>query len=238
MPVGPGALEAGEERVHHGLVPLEGEDEGDVDADARGEGLGDGRQPLAAGGDLDEEVGAVHEPPQRLGLGDGEGAVGAQARVDLDRDPAVEGVGAVVHRPQDIARPPDVVGREGAHRFADVDVAEGQVADLLVVRGSFRQGLLEDRRVGRDADDVPGLDELREVAGAEPLTGQVVQPHGDARCGQVGEGIGHVGTPWVCGVADQFPVVEPRVSPSLLKEAWAAATARSAVSPNCSYRTV
>ena len=56
-----------------------------------------------------------------------------QPRVDLDGDPAVHAAAAVVDRAQHVAGPPDVVGGDRAHRLLDVDPADGQVADLLVV---------------------------------------------------------------------------------------------------------
>src|SRR5690606_23568247 len=55
-------LEAGEERLYHLAVALEGEDERDVDGDSEGQGLGDGGQALGSRGDLDHRVRAVHEP--------------------------------------------------------------------------------------------------------------------------------------------------------------------------------
>ena len=51
-------------------VALDGEDQGDVDADAGAEHGGDRRQALDGRRDLDEHVGPVDRPVQRLGLGD------------------------------------------------------------------------------------------------------------------------------------------------------------------------
>ena len=56
------------------------------------EHLRDGRQPGDRGRDLDEQVGPVHQPPQRAGLGDGAARVVCHARVDLDRHPSVHAV--------------------------------------------------------------------------------------------------------------------------------------------------
>ena len=53
------------------LVALQREDQGHVDADALGQALGDGRKPGLGRRDLDEQVGPVDQPPQRLRLGDG-----------------------------------------------------------------------------------------------------------------------------------------------------------------------
>jgi hypothetical protein len=94
-----GLFEAGEVGVHHGAVPVEGEDQGDVHADALGEGGGDRGQAFDGGGDLDHRVGSVHQPPQQSGLRDRGLGVAGQPWVDLDRDAAVDAVGAVVDRP-------------------------------------------------------------------------------------------------------------------------------------------
>ncbi len=52
-------------------VALQREDQRHVDADALGERGGDRRQAGLGRRDLDEQVGPVDQPPQRLGLGDG-----------------------------------------------------------------------------------------------------------------------------------------------------------------------
>jgi hypothetical protein len=127
------ALDTFEERVHDGLVALETEDQRDVDADALGEELADGGQPLDRGRHLDEEVRPVDQPPQRAGLGDGLGGVVRDARVDLDRHATVDAVRGVVDGPQHVARPAHVVGGDRPQRLADVDAADRQVAKLVVV---------------------------------------------------------------------------------------------------------
>jgi hypothetical protein len=160
--------------------------------------------------------------------------------VDLDRDPAVHAVGAVVDLAQLVAGPADVEGRQHPDRLADVRAPQRQVADLLVVGGAVGQRLLEDRRVGRDAHDLLVADELGEVARAQPLTGQVVEPHRDTSGGEVGQGSHAIssrargGLSYVV-VGGQLPLL---VRPSFDIDARAAATTRSVVSPNCSYSTV
>ena len=66
--------------------------------------------------------------------------------------------------------------------------ASASSRDLGVVGVPLGQGGLEDRRVGRDPDDAPGVDELLEVAGGEALARQVVEPDGDAVVGEVLQG--------------------------------------------------
>jgi hypothetical protein len=77
-------LHALEEGFHYFFVPGKGEDQGDVDADALGEAVGDGRQACLGCRDLDEQVRSVDQPPQLTCLGDSGGGVMRQAGIDLD----------------------------------------------------------------------------------------------------------------------------------------------------------
>ncbi len=119
-----------------------------------------------------------------IGLQDRLVGVVRQPRIDLDRHPAVDAVGQLVLLGQHIARIADVVGGDGADRGVHIGAAIGELFDLLVVGGALRQRRLEDRRVGGDTDDTHGVDQLLQVAGLQPFSGQVVQPHGHSRRGQ------------------------------------------------------
>ena len=70
-----GLFQAGEVGVHDGLVPVEGEDQGDVDADALGDDGRDRGQPGQRGGDLDQHVGPIDDLGQFVGLCDSGGGV-------------------------------------------------------------------------------------------------------------------------------------------------------------------
>ena len=96
--------------VHHGAVPVEGEDQRDVDADALGDHRGDRRQPGEGGRDLDQHVRPVDDLGQFLGLRDGGRGVVRQPRVDLDGHPAVDMPGGLEDRGEQVAGVPDVVG--------------------------------------------------------------------------------------------------------------------------------
>src|SRR5690606_13903409 len=80
-----------------------------------------------------------------------------------------------------------VVGGEHLDDRVDVPALAGEAGDVRVVLGAAGDRGLEDRGVGGHADDVAGLDELLQVAGAHPLPGEVVEPDGHAG---VGEGLG------------------------------------------------
>ncbi len=77
--------------VHHGAVALDGEDQGDVDADALGrDHLGDRRQALERRGDLDQRrSGGRPRPTGAFAEATVASVSLARRRLDLDRHPAV-----------------------------------------------------------------------------------------------------------------------------------------------------
>ena len=83
-----------------------------------GDRLLDRRQALLGRGDLHEQVRAVDELVQALGLGDRALRVVRQVGVDLERDPAVARVlaGLVPDRAQDVAGAADVLARRARGR--------------------------------------------------------------------------------------------------------------------------
>ena len=91
---GRGRLQARHVGVDDLAVALQREDQRDVDADPFGDAAVIAGSPLG-GGDLDEQVGPVHHPPQFERLGDGLGRVVGQPRVDLERHPAAGPVAVV-----------------------------------------------------------------------------------------------------------------------------------------------
>lgn len=66
-----GLLHAGQVGVHHGPVPLDGEDQRDVDRNPFRQNGGDRRNPGLGCRDLDEQVRPVDDLPQLDGLSDG-----------------------------------------------------------------------------------------------------------------------------------------------------------------------
>jgi len=84
VPIQPGTLEAGEIRVDHGVVALEAENEGHVDADTRRDGLRDGGEALDGGRDLDHRVRAVDGRPEPFSLRDRASGVAGEIWCDLD----------------------------------------------------------------------------------------------------------------------------------------------------------
>ena len=177
-------FESGQVGVHHRAVPFDREDQRHVHRNAFGDNGGDRRQSGQGGGDLDQQVRPVDDLPQLDGLQDRFVGVVGQARVDLDRHPAVDAAGRLVllaSTSQALRTSSVVTVRMVASTSAP---AIRQLVDLIVVGGALRQRSLEDRRVGGHTDNAFGVDEFLQVAGLQSLARQVVQPYGDARRGQ------------------------------------------------------
>ena len=100
-----------------------------------------------------------------------------QTRIHLDGDAAVNEIGGFGDLTENVGGVAYVGGGELADSGLNVNLAE--FLELGVVRADLAQSLLEDGRVGGDANDVLVLDELLQVAGLDTGAGQVVQPDRD-----------------------------------------------------------
>src|SRR3954467_14643115 len=179
-------LQPGQVGLHDRPVALEAEDEGDVDTDAAGDAGGDGRQAGLGRGDLDVQVRPVDQPPQVRGLGSGGVGVVCQARGDLEGHPAVTG-GHLRDRGEQVTGVADIGRRDRAQRLLDAHPADREGVQLVVVglRPADRRG--EDVRVRGDPDDRVLVHEGLQVAGADAVPREVVQPDGDPCFGQLGQ---------------------------------------------------
>ena len=115
------------------------------------------------------------------------GGVVRQPGVDLDGHPAVGVPGGLEGRGEQVAGVTHVVGGDLADGVVDVGAAGGELTDLLLVGRAVLERGLEDRRVGGDPDDVLFGDQVLQVAGLQPLPGQIVQPEGNPGGGKVGQ---------------------------------------------------
>jgi hypothetical protein len=216
LAVGRGLLQPVEVGAHDRAVALHGEDQRDVHAHALAERAGDRRQPGLGGRDLDQQVGPVDGLPQVQRLGEGALGVAGQARLDLQRDPPVDAAAGLPGAAEHVAGLLDVGHGDLADGVVDRGAAGGELADLLVVGGPVRERRGEDGRVGGDPDDVLLADQLLQVAAAQPLARQVVEPDGHAGRGEGGQTVvGHGGSPLrracsgCAGGATTFSVVKP-----------------------------
>ena len=135
----------------------------------------DRAQAFRGGRDLDVEVGRRQLLVERAGGGLGAGAVAGEPGIDLDRDVAVEPVGLVVDRTQDVERRADVAGDELPVGRLDVEPAADGAVELLVVLVGALDRLLEDRRVRGEPTHTTG-DPVLEFAAGDPAAADVVEP--------------------------------------------------------------
>ena len=118
-----------------------------------------------------------------------------QTGIDLDGDTAVDEVGGLGDLAEDVGGVAHIGGGELADGGLDIDLAE--LLELGVVRADLAQGLLEDGRVGGDADHVLVGDEVLQGAGLDAGAGQVVQPDGNAVVGRALSCFSHVYSPYI-----------------------------------------
>src|SRR3954453_19075490 len=179
-------FQSGEVGVHDRPVALETEDEGDVDTDAAGDGRRDRRQARLGRRNFDVQVRPVDQPPQVRGLGGGRVRLVRQAGRDLEGDPTVTG-GPLGDRGEQVTGVADVGCGDRAQSLLDAHLAHCEGVQLVVVglRSADRRG--EDGGVRWDPDDRVLVDEGLQVAGADAVPRQVVQPDGDPCFGQLGQ---------------------------------------------------
>jgi hypothetical protein len=145
-----------------------------------------------------------------------------EARFDLDRHATVDAAGAGVDRREDLGRGGDVIRGDLEDRIGDRGAGLRQRGDLLVVGVALGERAREDRRVGRDADDVAFGDESLEVSRRDAFAREVVEPDADAERGELLGGGGMGDTSQLAAASDSF----------------AAATTASVVIPNSRYRVL
>jgi len=133
-------LQAAEVGVHDGAVPVEGEDQCNVDADSLAGHLRDRGESFLSGRDLDEQVVAVHCAAQCPCRAGGRAGVAGQPGVDFDGDAAVPASGLLVDGSEDVTGGADVVGGDGEDRGVHVGAPLSEVAQLVVVAMALGQG--------------------------------------------------------------------------------------------------
>jgi len=172
-------FKAGDVGLGHLHIDLLREQERDIDADALAGQVLDGRQALRRRRHLDHQILAVDFLPQPLGFRDG--ALGIQGEIgrDLEADEAVVPLEFVVDRAQHVGGVLDVLDRKLLEQLCDRPIAALQ---CLAKRGVVFIGradcFLEDRRVGGDALDPVGVDQLLQIALGDEAAGEKVQPYG------------------------------------------------------------
>lgn len=164
--VGPGTVD----------VALNGKEESDVDVDPFTDHLFDSGESFGGARDLDHDIGMGDRGVVAAGFPDGVCRAAGDRGRDFDADVAVESVGAIVDRTENIAGIADVAEDEGF-----VDVQEGFTAadarfNVSVVDLITDDGFLEDGRVRCNAKQATGVDKFFEFARGDEVPGEVIHP--------------------------------------------------------------
>ena len=99
----------------------------------------------------------------------------AQLGRHLERHPAVDPVGALVHPEEQVGGPAQVLDRELEEQRLALDPGRRLLADRVVVEAAADR-LVEDRRVRREPGDRVLVDVALDHAVVEHLAGDVVEP--------------------------------------------------------------
>src|SRR5699024_1869451 len=120
-----------------GAVPVQAEDQRDVDADTGGGGGRDSGQPLLGGRDLHEQIRSVDRVPQLARFGNRGVGVVRQSRIHLDGDTAVLAVRGLIGVPEDITGGTDIIGGQLQDGTVDICAGGSQLRELVVIGGAF-----------------------------------------------------------------------------------------------------
>ena len=163
----------------HNLVVGEREHEGNVDVDPFANERLDGGDALRRGGHLDHYIGAGQRLPQASGLRNRAGRVVGQAGRDLQADKPIRTFRFLMHGPQEVSRPLDVLDRQRLEERcgAGVRVLSEPRTQGGVVVGAARDGFFKDGRVAGDAAQPVLLDQALQFAAGEQAAADVVQPN-------------------------------------------------------------
>jgi len=115
---------------------------------------------------LDVQVGTLGQLVYGQGGFDGRLGVARQQRRYLHRHPAVRPLGAVPNRPEDVGRAPQILEGEFDEQGFARESGARLLLDAGVVARPAADGLVENRRVGRE----PGDGQFVDVARSVPLS--------------------------------------------------------------------
>ena len=180
-------LEATEIGLGNGGIALEREDQRHIDRDTLGDAVLDRTEPGLGSRDLDVEVRPIDLIVEAKRLLEGAFALVRECRVNLERHPPVDPRRALPDRAHQIASATDVVHREREEDLGRVVGPRRELAQLGVVEVAIGECFLEDRRVGRHADDRVVGHETGEHSGMKHLSREGVDPDANACATQLRE---------------------------------------------------
>ena len=183
-------LETTQVRLDHARVRLDRKQQRDIHVDPVGNQPPKGDRPFRGPGDLDHHIRTIDRLPQTVRLLDRGSRIVGRSRAHFNRDVAVDGLGALIHRQKQIAGAAHIISfHEFEHRPGIRD--RGGRLNLRVVRGALRERLFENRWVRRLASQRFIADTPLEFAIVEHRPVDVVEPNGLAGGVQRVERRGH-----------------------------------------------
>ena len=175
-PGGDAPLDAAMIGLRRRHVVLAREQQRHVDRDAGEDRLLDRRQALLGAGNLDQKVRPAGAAVQVLGHGQRALGIVGQQRRHLERHPAVDAVGAVVDRPEQVRRARQVLDRQVEEQILGRSRLAKPGADRGVVGAALADGVVEDRRIRGEPGDRQLVQVARERTVVEHVARDVVEP--------------------------------------------------------------
>jgi hypothetical protein len=157
-------------------VALQGEKEGDIDADPLAQQGLDRRHALLGPGHLDQQVRAIDGGVESPGLLDRRLGVACQPGRDFERDEAVAPRRLLVDRQEEVAGLADIGRRDRLEDRQWVLALRDQALDLGVIGVARADRLGEDRRVRGQPAQAVLLDQAAQLAAAHQVARDVVEP--------------------------------------------------------------
>ena len=169
-------LDAAQVRIRRGQVLFARKQQRDVDRHAGEDRLLDRGNACPCSGNLDEQVGASRSRMQSPRFADAARRIVRQQRRHFHRHPTVDAAGRLVGRTEQIRRLRQVFEREiDEQLFAGLP--RGRLsANRIVIEAAVTDGVIENRRVGREPGYVEIIDVASQRAVDQHLARDVVEP--------------------------------------------------------------
>jgi hypothetical protein len=174
--LGDAALQTFDVRARGFFVPVDREDQGDVDVEPFVDALFDRRQTLFGAGNLDHHVRTADARPKVLRHRDRALRVVSQQRRDLQADEAVVAARLLEHAGERVARVLDVGNGEIPKECLGILLRADQLAKLIVVVAPGTDRFFEDRRVAGHASQTL-IDQSLQLARGEHAATNVIEPY-------------------------------------------------------------
>ncbi len=171
-------LEAGQIGLDDLLIGLLREQQRNVDVDAVGDQVVDGRHAFGRRRHFDHQVFAIDGMPQALGFGDGALGVFGEIRRDFDADKAVGAVRCIEYRAEHIGRALDILDSKLFKNLAGRPILLFEdLRHRVVIFIGMADGVLEDRGVRRHAAQAVLVAELLEAAFGDEAAREKIEPN-------------------------------------------------------------